>query len=191
MTVRDRWGVLTDVRLSKIASYCGVSLAWLREFCESLGITMQKRERINLGDVVYLLVELEVARPPTSEESPSIVPGAETETTNLGTRADSSLGLRLDGLELTDQDFSSAALSGASFRGCELTRANFAGANLAGADFTGAILRYAVFTRADLSEAIFTRADVRFAKFFGTALAAGQLTGALTDGAEFESSGRP
>jgi uncharacterized protein YjbI with pentapeptide repeats len=189
--VAKRWGTLADIRLSKLASHSGVSLARLRELCEGLGIGLQKRERVNSGDAVYLLVKIDATRTPRSNEAVSDVPDTETVTPNHDAPAGSSLELRLDGLELIDQDFSNAALAGASFCGSDLTRANFTGANLTCADFTGAILRYAVFTRAAVDKAIFTNADVRFAKFVGTTVSAGQLTGALTDGAEFESCERP
>lgn len=189
--VAERWGTLADIRLSKLASHSGVSLARLRELCEGLGIGLQKRERVNPGDAVYLLVEIDATRTPRSNEAVSDVPGTETVTLNHDAPASSSLELRLDGLELIDQDFSNAALAGASFCGSDLTRANFTEANLTGADFTGAILRYAVFTRAALDKAVFTNADVRFAKFVGVTVSEEQLTGALTDGAEFEGRQRP
>ena len=189
--VADRWGTLADVRLSKIASHCGVSLAWLRELCDGLKIQIQKRERVNLGDAVYLLVEIEAKRPPRSNEAPSDTRVTVKETSKISTPADSSLELSLDGLELADQDFSNASLAGASFRCSDLTRANFTGANLTGADFSEAILRYAVFEQALLGDAVFRNADVRYARFSGVVLSPGQLSGALVDGAEFADEIRP
>lgn len=188
--VADRWGMKSDVRLSKIASHCQVTLSDLRERCGALGITMLKRERIYRDDAVYLLVEVETARSRCSDVGPSEASERVAQPTGLDSTTNSILDLRLDGLQLTEQDFSFATLAGASFRGCELTRANFTGANLTGADFSGAILRYAVFDQAVLVEAVFDKADVRFARFGGAVLTSGQLIGALSEGAEFDSGAR-
>jgi len=188
--VTERWGTQSDVRLSKISSHCQASLAAVRQQCVSLGIEVLKRDKIRRDDAVYLLVEIEGSHPQGSEVISIEVLKTEANPTAYASAKDSKLELRLDGLELTDQDFSFASLSGASFRGCELTRANFTGANLTGADFSGAILRYAVFEHAELENAVFDKADVRFAKFGGAVVAAGQLMSAISKGAEFESGER-
>ena len=189
--VTERWGDQADVRLSKIATYCHVSLRELRERCETLDLRVLKRERISRDDAVYLLVELGHAHHKHPKDSAAKIPENTTASAHDDDSFDQKADLRLDGLELTDQDFSFAELAGASFRGSELTRANFIGANLAGADFSGAVLRYAVFEGAILDQAMFDKADARFAIFGSVALAAGQLDGALTDGAKFGDQVRP
>lgn len=189
--VADRWGMQTDVRLSKIASHCGVSLAAVRQLCEELDVTMLKRERVCRNDAVYLLVAIETTSARSPGESASEASETGAEPSDYDSRSGAQLDLRLDGLVLTGQNFSFCVLKGASFRECELTRANFTGANLAGADFSGAILRYSVFENALLDRAIFVNADVRFANFGAAALSAGQLDSALTDGAKFDDQGRP
>lgn len=189
--VAERWGEQADVRLSKIATYCHVSLQELRKRCETLGVNILKRERISRDDVVYLLVELGQAHPTRPDALPADVPENAAGSVHDVSSSAKKVDLRLDGLELTDQDFSFEVLVGASFRGCELTRANFTGANLTGADFSGAILRYAVFEQALLDEALFDKADVRFAKFAGVVLSEAQLSSALIEGASFAGDTRP
>jgi len=189
--VAERWGEQADVRLSKIATYCHVSLQELRKRCETLEVRILKRERISRDDAVYLLVELGQAHHTRPDAHSADVPENAAGSVHDDSPSAEKVDLRLDGLELTDQDFSFEVLVGASFRGCELTRANFTGANLTGADFSGAILRYAVFEQALLDEALFDKADVRFANFGGAALAAGQFNGALTDGTNFDGDVRP
>jgi len=184
LLVAERWEAQPDVRLSKIAGHCKTSLLDLRNLCETLGITMLKRERIHRDDVVYLLVEIERSQSQRTRQSPAATSGITHGLTLDSAPTDPKIELRLDGLSLTEQDFSFATLTGASFRGCELTRANFTGADLIGADFSGAILRYAVFERAVLRDAVFERADVRFAKFGGAVINVDQLVSALVEGAE-------
>lgn len=183
--VADRWGTQSDVRLSKIASNCRVPLALVRQLSESLGITLLKRDRIYRNDAVYLLVEIEATRPQRLADSHLEDSETAAGPSNDECRNGSELNLCLDGLVLTDQDFSFGVFKGASFRGCELTRANFTGANLAGADFSSAIMRYAVFENALLEDAVLDNADVRFADFTGVVLSEGQLTSALIEGASF------
>lgn len=189
--VADRWGMQSDVRLSKIASHCGVSLVAVRQLCEELTIEVLRRERVCLNDAVYLLVAIEATSARRSAESASGASETGAEPADQDSRGGAQLDLRLDGLVLTDQDFSFSVLKGASFRECELTRANFTGANLCGADFSGAIMRYAVFENALLDQAIFDNADARFANFGAVVLSAGQLDSALTDGAKFDDQDRP
>jgi hypothetical protein len=181
--VIDQWGEQADVRLSKIASKCQVSLAALRETCKRLGIAELKRERICRDDAAYLILEIRMMDPQPPDVGSSEIPESPAGTADDGSRSDSGAELRLDGLELSDQDFSYGDFAGASFRGCDLTRANFTGAILTGVDFSGAILRYAVFEDAVLDEARFDAADVRYARFGEANLSAEQLTSALSDGA--------
>lgn len=190
-SITERWGDQADVRLSKIATYYHVSLRELRERCETLDVRVLKRERISRDDAAYLLVELGHTHHKHPKDSAVKIPEHTTASAHDDDSFNQKVDLRLDGLELTEQDFSFAELAGASFRGSELTRANFTGANLAGADFSGAVLRYAVFESAILDRAMFDKADARFANFGAVALSAGQLDGALTDGAAFGDQGRP
>jgi len=190
-TVAERWGEQADVRLSKIATYCHVSLQELRKRCETLDVNILKRERVSRDDAVYLLVELGQVHHTRPDALSADVPENATGSVHDDSPSAKKVDLRLDGLELTDQDFSFEVLVGASFRGCELTRANFTGANLTGADFSGAILRYAVFEQALLDEALFDKADVRFANFAGVVLSEAQLASALVEGASFGGDARP
>ncbi|MFM7082257.1 MAG: pentapeptide repeat-containing protein, partial [Actinomycetota bacterium] len=190
-TVTERWGEQADVRLSKVATYCHVSLQELRKRCETLDVHILKRERISRDDAVYLLVELGQVHHARPDAHSTDVPENAAGSVHDDSPSAKEVDLRLDGLELTDQDFSFEVLVGASFRGCELTRANFTGANLTGADFSGAILRYAVFEQALLDDALFDKADVRFANFAGVVLSEAQLTSALFEGASFGGDTRP
>lgn len=189
--VAERWGEKADVRLSKIATYCHVSLHELRKRCENLDVKVLKRERVSRDDAVYLLVELGQAHHPRPDALSTGLPENATGSVHDDSPSPKRIDLRLDGLELTDQDFSFEVLVGASFCGCELTRANFTGANLTGADFSGAILRYAIFEQALLDKAVFDKADARFANFGGVVLSEAQLSSALIEGASFGGGIRP
>ena len=185
--VRKKWGDREDIRLSKIATYLGVSLNTVKELCSLEDVMVGRRDHVVAIDAALILAAYR-------RGAPSLDGGigikSDAPEQHLATETQGAAVVRtliLNGMNLEEQDFSSADLQGVSFVACNLIRAKFVKADLRGVDFSDANLRYATFDNAVIEGACFARADVRWANFQGTKPSIGQFAEAINEGAVWPS----